>query len=211
MRKEKICGIYKITNKVNGKIYIGQSVNILDRWNHHKSCCNNEKCHEYNSPFYRALRKYGVDNFNFDIIEECPVEELDDKEIIYIQKYNSFIHIGDSNGYNNTIGGNQGSRFRVKTDEEKLKISANRDYKYGVDNPLSKTLMYKNIKYESIQDLIEKEHFMESVNTIKCWLNGNNTMPQIYYDNGLMYTGEPDVRIRRKDDHWQLRTTWIDG
>lgn len=71
MRKEKICGIYKITNKVNGKIYMGQSVNILDRWNHHKSCCNNEKCHEYNSPFYRALRKYGVDNFNFVIIEEC--------------------------------------------------------------------------------------------------------------------------------------------
>ncbi len=79
--REKVCGIYKVTNNINQKVYIGQSVDIYSRWNHHKSCCKNEKCHEYNTPFYRALRKYGEDNFTFEILEQCDIEELDDKEI----------------------------------------------------------------------------------------------------------------------------------
>ena len=87
--REKVCGIYKVTNNINKKVYIGQSVDIYSRWNHHKSCCKNEKCHEYNTPFYRALRKYGSNNFTFEIIEQCNVEELDDKEIQYIYQYNS--------------------------------------------------------------------------------------------------------------------------
>lgn len=139
--REKICGIYKVTNKINEKVYIGQSVNIYGRWNHHKSCCLNPKCHEYNSPFYRALRKYGCDNFTFEILETCNVDELDIKEIKYIQKYNSFTHFNNSNGYNNSIGGNQGSRFRIKSEEEKIKISQNREYKIGAENPLSKSVL----------------------------------------------------------------------
>lgn len=209
--RDKICGIYKITNNINKKVYIGQSVDIFNRWNHHKSCCKNKKCHEYNSPFYRALRKYGSNNFTFEIIEQCNVDELDDKEIQYINQYNSFVHSKNSNGYNNSIGGNQGSRFRVKTEEEKIKIAQNRDYKTGAENPLTKPVLYKNIQYTCIKDFVDKEQISESVNTIKCWLNGNNTMPQIYYDNGLMYLGEENKRRRRKDNDWQLMKTWIDG
>jgi group I intron endonuclease len=209
--KEKICGIYKVTNTINGKVYIGQSIDIYSRWNHHKTCCDNEKCHEYNSPFYRALRKYGLDNFTFEVIERCSVNELDYKEIYYIQKYNSFVQAVNSNGYNNAIGGNQGSRFRKKSEEEKRKISENRDYKIGSENPLSKTVLYKENEYGSIQELIDKENFNENVGTIRCWLNGNNSMPQKYYDNGLMYKNESDKRIRRKSNSWELRITWLDG
>ena len=209
--REKVCGIYKVTNNINQKVYIGQSVDIYSRWNHHKSCCKNKKCHEYNSPFYRALRKYGEDNFTFEILEQCDIEELDNKEIKYINQYNSFIHFENSNGYNNSIGGNQGSRFRVKSEEEKRKISENREYKIGADNPLTKPVLYKNKQYDSINDFVEKEKISESANTIKCWLNGNNTMPQNYYDNGLMYLGEENKRKRREDKNWQLRKTWIDG
>ena len=56
-------GIYKITNKINHKSYIGQSTNIEKRWNNHLSSVNNTQDHCYNYPVYRAMRKYGVSKF----------------------------------------------------------------------------------------------------------------------------------------------------
>lgn len=93
-----ICGIYKITNKINNKIYIGQSVDIIDRFRRHKRAKDDYIIH-------KAIRKYGVDNFTFEIIEECPREELDDKEKFWIKYYNSF----SNNGYNMTPGGQGGA------------------------------------------------------------------------------------------------------
>ena len=60
--------IYKFTNKTNGKIYIGQTNNIQKRKNGHKSESFNEKSAGYNLPFHAAIRKYGWENFNFDIL-----------------------------------------------------------------------------------------------------------------------------------------------
>jgi group I intron endonuclease len=67
-------GIYKITNIINNHCYIGQSRNIQKRWKNHISASHNcnEKSYEY--PLYRAIRKYGVENFSFDILEETTVE-----------------------------------------------------------------------------------------------------------------------------------------
>lgn len=95
-------GIYKITNKVNNKCYIGCSKSIKDRWTAHKNDSHNpnDKC--YNTKFYRALRKYGIDNFNFEVLEECSVDLLFKKEIEYIQSFNS---TNDEYGYNTSIGG----------------------------------------------------------------------------------------------------------
>lgn len=90
------CGIYKITNKINNKIYIGQSIDIKRRWSEHKSRANEKDTNCYNKPLYRSIRKYGIENFNFEIIEECKVEELNEKEKYYIQLFNSLI----PNGYN---------------------------------------------------------------------------------------------------------------
>ena len=86
-------GIYKITNKINGKSYIGQSINIKKRWENHK-CMNGNK--EY--PIYRAFRKYGVENFKFEVLEECEVEELAERELYYILYYESY-----GKGYNQTL------------------------------------------------------------------------------------------------------------
>ena len=88
-------GIYKITNKVNGKVYIGQSDNIERRWKNHKKDAFWSNGHVYNYPLYRAMRKYGLDNFLFEILEECKKEELNQKEVSYIAQYDSF-----HNGYN---------------------------------------------------------------------------------------------------------------
>ena len=85
-------GIYKITNKINNHCYVGQSRNIDKRWKNHIYHDTNKN--EY--PLYRAFKKYGLDNFNFEILEECLVEELNKKEQYYINKYQP--------EYNQTIG-----------------------------------------------------------------------------------------------------------
>ncbi len=95
-------GIYKITNQINNKVYVGQSINIYKRWSEHKAqhIWNNPNYHGYNYPLYRAFRKYGLDNFIFEVIEECDNDELNAREIYWIQYYDSC-----NNGYNQTIGG----------------------------------------------------------------------------------------------------------
>lgn len=95
-----MCGIYKIENLINGKVYIGQSVDIQYRFNNHKSESFNPKSNAYDTAIHRAIRKYGVNNFSFDIIEECDQNQLREREIYWIDYYQSF-----GNGYNLTSGG----------------------------------------------------------------------------------------------------------
>lgn len=99
------CGIYKITNLINGKCYIGQSVDILRRWRNHKETSKNPSKEAYEYPLYRAFRKYGLENFSFEILEECKKEELDIKETFYINKYNSL-----NEGYNQVLVGQGGTK-----------------------------------------------------------------------------------------------------
>lgn len=98
-------GIYKITNLINGKSYIGQSVDIYKRWKREKEDSNNINSCSYEYPLMRAFRKYGFDNFYFEIIEECKIEELNEKEMYWINFYDTFF-----NGYNQTLGGDTTSR-----------------------------------------------------------------------------------------------------
>lgn len=71
-------GIYMLTCKVNGKRYIGQSNNIKRRMNEHR------RCQSFAPVISRAIAKYGWDAFDKTVLEFCPVEELDEKEIYYI-------------------------------------------------------------------------------------------------------------------------------
>lgn len=87
-------GIYKITNKLNGKSYVGQSIDIKRRWREH---INNSS----NSLIHKAIIKYGEDNFIFEILEECKRDYLNEKEIFYIKNLNTLY----PNGYNLTPGG----------------------------------------------------------------------------------------------------------
>ena len=84
-------GIYKIQNKINNKIYIGQSVHIERRFQEH---CFPSKT----SVISKAIQKYGKDNFIFDIVEECNIGELNEKEWYWIKYYNCLV----PNGYNVT-------------------------------------------------------------------------------------------------------------
>lgn len=97
----KETGLYLVKNKQNGACYVGQAINIYKRFNNHhiydylnpNNCC-------YNTKFYKALRKYGLENFEVSVLELCDSEELDAKEIEYIKQYDSYYH-----GYNSTEGG----------------------------------------------------------------------------------------------------------
>lgn len=91
------CGIYIIKNLLNQKIYIGQSVNIEERWKQH--CAGYGITH--NSAIDIAIQKYGKDNFSLEILELCPRDKLNNKEIYYADLYDSYI----PNGYNINICG----------------------------------------------------------------------------------------------------------
>lgn len=90
--------IYKITNCENNKVYIGQTVGSIEhRFKEHKNAAK-RGC-DYK--FHRAIRKYGVENFIIEQVEECNNNLLDDREIYWIKYYDSY-----HKGYNSTKGGN---------------------------------------------------------------------------------------------------------
>ena len=75
----KMMGIYLITNRINGKKYVGQSKNIKQRWKEHIS-------RERNTMIHNAIKKYGEENFYFKILERCPEEKLTERERFYYNK-----------------------------------------------------------------------------------------------------------------------------
>ena len=87
---------------MNDKVYIGQSIDIKRRWNKHRSTAQNPNSSSYDYPLYRAIRKYGIDNFSFEVLEECTIEELNDKEIYWIKYFDS---TNENKGYNLAPGG----------------------------------------------------------------------------------------------------------
>lgn len=98
---KKITGIYSVTNKINGKIYVGESKNILSRWSDHRTkSVRPRKKEHYTKELYKDIREYGIENFEFKILEECEEKDLKDKEIFWIKQLDTF-----NKGYNRTYGG----------------------------------------------------------------------------------------------------------
>lgn len=109
--------IYKITNKINGKIYIGQtSLSVEDRFNAHVYNA------ETNCQFHlsKAIRKYGKENFIFESIDYALTKkEINEKEIYWIKELKSNNRLY---GYNMTYGGEGGNTYMCKTEEEMKEI-----------------------------------------------------------------------------------------
>ena len=100
---EKRYVIYKVTNSINGKVYVGKTYNFEKRKREHIYDI------EDNLPFHRALKKYGIDNFVWEIIDTAESdEEIIEKEIYWIKQLNTCIYEKDSWGYNVTLGGEGG-------------------------------------------------------------------------------------------------------
>lgn len=95
----KQCGIYIIKNKINEKVYIGQSVDIVCRWAAHKNSARSDRSDSY-VKIHKAMKELGVENFYMEVVELCDFAQLSNKEKYWIQYYDSYI-----NGYNMTLGG----------------------------------------------------------------------------------------------------------
>lgn len=98
--------IYKYTNKINNKSYVGQTNNIQKRKNGHRSAAYNQQDHSYTDAFHTALRKYGENNFDFEILEEIDEqfgrEYLNEREQFFIEFFQTHV---SQKGYNITWGG----------------------------------------------------------------------------------------------------------
>lgn len=96
--------IYKITNQINGKIYIGKTLKtIQERWKEHQN--DSRRSHLKKRPLYEAMQKYGVENFVIEEVEECDYLIINEREQYWIKKYRSYIGFEDAWGYNATLGG----------------------------------------------------------------------------------------------------------
>lgn len=91
--------IYKITNGINGKSYIGKTMfAVNERWKEHCNDYQKNRCD--NRPLYKAMRKYGIENFSVEEIEKCTDDILSERKIYWINYYDTY-----RNGYNATVGG----------------------------------------------------------------------------------------------------------
>lgn len=117
--------IYKATNRLNGKMYIGQTVRPLE-------VRMAEHARHSNTPFDKAIQKYGIENFDVETIDTAnSIEELNQKEIYWIEYYNTY----GGNGYNACIGGENTTGFH-HSEESKAKMSETKSRMYiGTNNP----------------------------------------------------------------------------
>jgi group I intron endonuclease len=103
--------VYLITNLVNNKRYVGITNNYKKRWANHK-CCNNPTM-----AIAKAIKKYGINNFKFELLEEhVPIEQIDEKEQFYIKSLETHVSLGK--GYNISKGGRYviANSVRIGTD-----------------------------------------------------------------------------------------------
>ena len=138
--------IYKITNKINGKSYIGQTIqNVKERFYQH--CAT--KCSQaiLNMVIHKAINKYGKSNFTIEVIEEVESTNLNDRERYWIRYYDSY-----NNGYNSTEGGQDGIKLFKNLNTESIV----REYKSG--KSLREIGRLFNVDKQTIKDLLVRNN-----------------------------------------------------
>lgn len=138
--------IYKITNKVNGKSYIGQTIqNVKERFYQHCAI----KCSQavLNMAIHKAINKYGKSNFTIEVIEEVESTNLNDREKYWIRYYDSY-----NNGYNSTEGGQDGIKLFKNLNTEYIV----KEYKSG--KSLREIGRLFNVDKQTIKDLLVRNN-----------------------------------------------------
>lgn len=137
MNEHKYVGkyIYKITNTINNKVYIGQTVNIEKRFKQHIRASQNKTCEEYNNLLYNAFRKYGIDNFTIENMGFY--EDYNEKEKEFIALFNSN---NPQYGYNILEGG----------ENPPVGVGGNKIYDDEVIDGVITDLLHTNLSYTEI-------------------------------------------------------------
>ena len=161
--------IYKATNKINGKVYIGQTINSLEhrKSGHERDACCKKKSTVY---FHNALLKYGFENFNWEVIKECASQkELDYYEDYYIKEYES---TNKEKGYNLKSGGKLGVVF---TDDVKAKIGETTKLKWQNEECATKMKEglrkgTETIKQRALENFVDFEcPYCHKIIKVKLW------------------------------------------
>lgn len=172
--------IYTITNQINGKVYVGKTQLSFpeERWKQHLN--EYKKDRNSNRPLYKAMRKYGIENFSFRIIEQnITGQELCDKQKYYIKQYKSYVGFEDCNGYNATLGGD-GKPYIEFLDEEVITTFS----KY---TNLTLTAKELGIDPKTVREILKR-------NNVK-YFTGQVARDYLYY---MKYGGVSKVDIKSK-------------
>lgn len=123
--------VYKITNKVNGMLYIGMTTcSLAKRWREHKCAAKAG----LDTPLYNAIRKYGLETFEIILVYEGKTrEEIQEKEKALIAQYNTYVRSGC--GYNLTLGGEGHGKIIRKVGEESYKAVLTEEIVAFIRNP----------------------------------------------------------------------------
>ena len=170
--------IYQYVNKINGHMYIGLSKDPEKRFKRHLSSSFNEKDRDYNLPIHKAIRKYGIENFEFNILEDNlkDEKEMKEREIYWISFFNTY---EDKKHYNATPGGDLPGKNTVhKGEEHGRAILTEQDVIFCRE-------MYK--KGKRSRD-IHNEFFKDKINYssfLKMWhgTNWKHIMPEVFNEN----------------------------
>lgn len=142
--------VYKATNKINGKIYIGITTKTLE----HRRKIHIRDSKKVDTYFYRAIRKYGEDNFEWEIIDTAETKkELEELEKYYIKLYDSFDN--KEKGYNTTSGGC--SLYEITKEERQKRskrVKGENNPMYGVESPMKGKSFTKEHR-EKISDALK--------------------------------------------------------
>lgn len=168
--------IYKITNTINNKCYIGQTIKSAEeRWKEHQSHVFGTHPNDINKTLYKAIRKYGLENFKFEVLQDNieTYEQLDKAEIYWIDYYNSFVK-----GYNETFGGQQYHKIlpnkEIIEDYYKTRSARKTALNFGIDHStVDDILNQNNIPRFSFRQaagqriMISKDDFHKEFDSVK--------------------------------------------
>lgn len=180
MEKDKF--IYLYVNKINGHQYVGQTNNIQKRFNGHKSDSYNKNSHSYNYPLHNAIRKYGLENFSFEVIESgLTQEEANEREKYWIKEKKSHI---SQNGYNITFGGDGRSTEKLSWEElkERGKVFT------GEEIELIQSFLIAGNKYDDIIEYFSPRLTRSFLSNINNGVNYKN--PKLNYPLKKDFSGE---------------------
>lgn len=203
-----VSGIYTITNNINNKKYVGLSKNCYKRWYDHKEAAKRpKKPYQFRVPIYNAMRKYGINNFSFDIIEECPIDKLKEREIYWIEKLDTY-----NNGYNATKGGDLPEGHALKGEEHGMSKLTLEDVK------LCRLLYQQGKRSKEVWEL----NYKDKINYHgfqKMWhgITWKHVMPEIFKENPhprKHITQEQIIDIRKKSENmsaWEIYNEYYKG